>query len=159
MYLLQLAQFFGHLVGALLLLALFSHGAVTSLSACATTGTVRSPERLGHRAGAEPSTLLPLVQSPPTPHLHERRLVGRGYTRIGKSVQPVRGKGGAGITLKVSGLQQFIDQGTTLAPARVQAYADRRCPHLHVWGGVPKDLPSHVPQHPHGLFAHVYLPI
>src|SRR5215212_6760249 len=34
MYLLQLAQFFGHLVGALL--ALFSHRAVTSISACAT---------------------------------------------------------------------------------------------------------------------------
>src|SRR5215210_290095 len=34
MYLLQLAQFFGQLVGALL--ALFSHRAVTSISACAT---------------------------------------------------------------------------------------------------------------------------
>src|SRR5215218_2872509 len=126
MYLLQLAQFFGHLVDALLLLALFSHGAVTSLSACATTGTVRSPERLGHRAGADPSTLLPLVQSPPTPHLYERRLVGRGYTRIGKSVEPVRGKAGAGIALELSGLPQFIDQGTAFAPARVQAYANCR---------------------------------
>src|SRR5215210_8016492 len=117
MYLLQLAQFFGHLVGALP--ALFSHRAVTSLSACATTGAIRSPERLGHRTGADPSTLPPLVQSPPTPHLYERRLVGYRYTRIGKSVQPGRGKAGAGIALEVSGPQQFIDQGTTLTPARV----------------------------------------
>src|SRR5215210_7656829 len=51
MYLLQFAQFFGHLVDALLLFALFSHGAVTSLSACATTGAVRSPEPLTYRAG------------------------------------------------------------------------------------------------------------
>src|SRR5215212_2424997 len=130
MYLLQLAQFFGHLVGALLLLSLFSHRAVTSLSACATrtatTGAIRSPERLGHRARADPSTLPPLVQSPPTPRLCERRVVGYLYTRIGKSVEPVRGKAGAGIALEVSGPQQFIDQGTTLTPARVYAYADCR---------------------------------
>src|SRR5215213_9944498 len=59
MYLLQLAQFFGHLVDALLLLALFSHGAVTSLSACATTGTVRSPERLGIGPGPSPQLSCP----------------------------------------------------------------------------------------------------
>src|SRR5215204_5980635 len=52
MYLLQLAQFFGHLVGTLLLLALFSHRAVTSLLACATTGAVRSPEPLPQRSRA-----------------------------------------------------------------------------------------------------------
>src|SRR5215211_2242293 len=46
MSLLQLAQFFGHLVGALLLLALFSHRAVTSLSACSTRASVRPPEPL-----------------------------------------------------------------------------------------------------------------
>ena len=92
----------------------------------ATTAAVRPPERLGHRTGADPSTLPPLVQSPPTPHLYERRLVGYRYTRIGKSVQPVRGKAGAGIALEVSGPQQFIDQGTTLTPARVYAYADCR---------------------------------
>src|SRR5215204_6345107 len=33
------------------------------------------------------------------------------------------------------------------APTRVHAYADCRSSHLHVWGGVPKDLPSHVLQH------------
>src|ERR687894_3207797 len=41
------------------------------------------------------------------------------------------------------------------ASARVHAYADCRSSHLHVWGGLPKDLPSHVPQHPKSLLAHV----
>ena len=45
---------------------------------------------------------------------------GRGYARIGKSVQPVRGKAGAGIASDVSATQQLVDQGTTLAPARVR---------------------------------------
>jgi hypothetical protein len=85
-----------------------------------------------------PLLLLPLVQSPPTPRLFERRLIGRTYARIGESVQPVRGKTVAGIALKISGPQQFIDQGSTFAPTRVQAYADCRCPHLHVGGGFPK---------------------
>src|SRR5215212_1145920 len=57
MYLLQLAQVFGHLVGALL--ALFSHRAVTSISACATRTSFlpdllqQLPPRIGyseHRA-------------------------------------------------------------------------------------------------------------
>jgi len=86
-------------------------------------------------------------------------LVGHGYAQVSKSVQPVRGKTGAGIALKVSGPQKFIDQGTTLAPTGVQAYADRRSPHLHVGGGVSKDLLSHVPQHPQGFIDYVYPPI
>jgi hypothetical protein len=56
MYLLQLAQFLGHLVSALL--ALFFHCFVTSVSAYATTASVRPPERLGNRIGALRRTLL-----------------------------------------------------------------------------------------------------
>src|ERR687894_236824 len=41
------------------------------------------------------------------------------------------------------------------ASARVHAYAECRSSHLHVWGGLPKDLPSHVPQHPKSLLAHL----
>src|SRR5215212_10463879 len=41
MYLLQLAQFFGHLLCALF--ALFLHRSVTSVCACATTASVRPP--------------------------------------------------------------------------------------------------------------------
>src|SRR5215207_5623775 len=71
-------------------------------------------------------------------------LVGCGYAPVGKSVQPVRGKAGAGVALEVSIPQQFIDQAIAFAPARVHAYADSRSSHHHVWGGLPKDLPSHV---------------
>ena len=63
-------------------------------------------------------------------------LVSRGYTRISKSVQPVRGKAGAGVALEVSAPQQLLDQGMAFAPARVHAYADCRSTH-HVWGWVP----------------------
>src|SRR5918992_2491092 len=41
------------------------------------------------------------------------------------------------------------------APARVHAYAECRSSHHHVWGGLPKDLPSHVLQHPKSLLAHL----
>jgi hypothetical protein len=98
-----------------------------------------------------------LVQSRPTSRLRlrQRRLVGRGHARISKSVQPVRGKAGAGVGLEVSGLQQFIDQAIALAPARVHTYADCCSTHLHVFGGLPYDLPSHVLQHPQGFVAHL----
>src|SRR5215204_2113480 len=63
MYLLQLAQFFGHLVDALLLPTLFSHRALTSLSACATSpapaASMCPPESLPQRTGTLPS-LAPL---------------------------------------------------------------------------------------------------
>jgi hypothetical protein len=120
---------------------------------------VHPPEPLPRRTGADPSPLLSLVLPHPAPRLFERRLIGRDYARIGESVKPVRCKTGAGIALKMSGLQQFIDQGTTFAPARVYAYADCCCPHLHVGGGFSQDLLSHVPQHPKGFVAYVYTPI
>ena len=81
--------------------------------------------------------------------------VGRGYARIGKSVQPMRSKARAGIALEVSVPQQFIDQAIAFAPAGVNAYADCRTTDPHVWGGLPKDLASHVLQHPQGLVAHL----
>src|SRR5215211_765467 len=68
MYLLQLAQFFGQLVGALL--ALFSHRAVTSISACATRTSFlpdllqQLPPRIGyseHRNVNVIRTSLPLA--------------------------------------------------------------------------------------------------
>src|SRR5215207_7852895 len=82
-------------------------------------------------------------------------LLGCGYASVGHSVQPVRGKARARVGSDVSGLQQFIDQVLAFAPARVHAYADCRSTHLHVGGGVPKDLPSHVLQHPKSLVAHL----
>src|SRR5215203_7387927 len=82
-------------------------------------------------------------------------LLGGGYASVGESVQPVRGKARAWVGSDVSGLQQFINQVIAFASARVHAYADCRSTHLHVWGGVPKDLPSHVLQHPKGLLAHL----
>jgi hypothetical protein len=82
-------------------------------------------------------------------------LVSRGYTRISKSVEAVRGKAGAGVALEVSAPQQLLDQGMAFAPARVHAYADCRSTHHHVWGWLPNDLPSHVLQHPQGLGAHL----
>src|SRR5215210_8759522 len=75
-----------------------SHFSSTSLTPCATTACVRPPAVLGHRAGTDYcSPLLFPVQSPSTPRLFERRLVGRGYARIGESVKPVRCKTGAGV--------------------------------------------------------------
>src|SRR5215212_4175037 len=63
-------------------------------------------------------------------------LVGCGYAQGGKSVQPVRGKAGAGVASDVSVPQQFIDQTIAFASARVHAYADSCSTHHHVWGGV-----------------------
>src|SRR5215212_1690566 len=82
-------------------------------------------------------------------------LLGGAYTPVGESIQPVRSKARAGVALDVSGLQQFIDQAIAFAPARIHAYAECRSSHHHVWGGVPKDLHSHVLQHPKGLLAHL----
>src|SRR5215204_194118 len=106
-----------------------------------------------------PPLLWLLVHPYPTPRLFERRLIGRDYARIGEPVKPVRCKARAGIALEVSVPQQLIDQGSALAPARGQAYADCRWPHLHVWGTPPYDLLSHVHQHLQGIIAHVYPPI
>ena len=115
-----------------------SHLSIPLRTPYATTASVCPPAGLGHRAGADPSPLLSLVQPHPTPRLDQRRLVGCGHPRIGESVQPVGGKAGAGIALEVSRPQQFLDQDTAFTPAGFHAYADRRCPHLHVWGGRPK---------------------
>src|SRR5215207_3404500 len=82
-------------------------------------------------------------------------LLGGAYTPVGESIEPVRRKARAGVGSEVSGLQQFIDQAIAFAPARVHAYADCRSTHSHVWGGLPKDLPSHVLQHPKSLLAHL----
>jgi len=66
----------------------------------------------------------------------ELSFVGCGYAQGGKSVQPVRGKAGAGIALEVSVPQQFIDQAIAFAPARDDAHANSRSTHHHVWGWV-----------------------
>src|SRR5215213_6237577 len=97
-------------------------------------GALLSLSRSG--LGLSPSPVLSLVQSPPTPHLFERRLIGRAYAQGGKSVQPVRGKAGAGVASEVSVPQQFIDQAIAFAPARVHAYTYSRSTHHHVWSWV-----------------------
>src|SRR5918995_7530321 len=56
MYLLQLAQFFGHLLCALF--ALFLHRSVTSVCACATTASVRPPLSPSRSGVGLTSTLL-----------------------------------------------------------------------------------------------------
>src|SRR5215210_2558642 len=110
-------------------LAVIASPFVSCRTPYATRASVRAPGSLPRRTGAT-------------------CFVGRGYAPVGKSVQPVRGKAGAGIALEIISLQQFIYQDTAFNPAGIQAYADCRCPHLHVWGGLPQDLLSHVPQHP-----------
>jgi hypothetical protein len=67
----------------------------------------------------------------------------------------VGGKAWAGVVLDVSGPQQFIDQLFAFASDGVHAYAECRPTHLHVWGGLPEDLFSHVYQHREGLLAHL----
>src|ERR687894_1161187 len=76
------------------------------------------------------STLPSQHPTPPGPGLS---LVGCGYTPVGKSVQAVRGKAGAGVALEVSTPQQLLDQAIAFAPARVHAYTDCRSTHHHVW--------------------------
>jgi len=84
------------------------------------------------------SPIPPLVLPRPTSsRLYQRRLVGRGYARIGKSIEPVRGEAWAGVALDVSGPQQLIDQAIAFAPSWGYAYADCRSTHLHIWGGLP----------------------
>src|SRR5829696_2288384 len=92
MYLLQLAQFFGHLVGALLLLALFSHRTVTSLSVCATRASVRPQLRYGqgHRGRAvRPPETLPqrggALPSPASPRLSRAILANQAERKVGTS--------------------------------------------------------------------------
>src|SRR5215203_1692718 len=116
MYLLQPAQFFGHLFCALF--ALFIH---------------RSPSPPYELAPPGPLyALLSVCRSEPG-----LSLVGCGYAQVGKSVQTVRGKAGAWVALEVSVPQQFLDQAIAFAPARVHAYADCRSTHHHVRGWLP----------------------
>src|SRR5215217_2405392 len=56
-------------------------------------------------------------------------LLSRGYTPVGKSVQPVQGKAGTWVRFNVSAPQQLLEQGIELALFGLQAYAARRSPH------------------------------
>jgi len=54
-----------------------------------------------------------------------------------------------------TGVQQLIDQTVAFGTAGNYACADSRSTHLHVWGGLPEDLFSHVHQHRESLGAHL----
>src|SRR5918994_653152 len=143
-----------------------SLGSRSAPEACAAAmnGSTKSPAATSEyrsfiariSLAASGSILTPPILSehltPPEPGLS---LVGCGYTPVGESVHAVRGKAGAGVALEVSAPQQLLHQGMAFASARVHAYAECRSTHLHVWGWLPKDLPSHVLQHSKSLLAHL----